>query len=152
MSSSDRNQEQKIQAFIDELSAFAKTAEDTLSQIQEDMEGKKGLFSVFSQRMLAIRGTAVQLSLPHIAHIAELSEEIAIKGVGATSRPQIRKCVGSLWDALTTVKYMLEHHAEKTGEEQDILIRRLQATLNAFGGARPKLNENEIEELFKQRS
>ena len=59
------------------------------------------MFSVFSERMLAIRGTALQLNLAHIAHIAQLGEEIAIKGCTAETRPQIRKCVGALWDALT---------------------------------------------------
>ena len=47
------------------------------------------------------RGTAQQLSLPHIANIAGLGEEISIKGTTADSRPQIRKCVGALWDALS---------------------------------------------------
>ena len=52
-------------------------AEETLKTIEGDMEGKKGLFSVFSERMVAIRGTAQQLSLPHVANIAGLAEEIA---------------------------------------------------------------------------
>jgi hypothetical protein len=141
-----------IQSFIDELNGFAKTAEDTLSTIEKDLETNKGMFSVFSERMLAIRGTALQLNLAHIAHIAQLGEEIAIKGCTAETRPQIRKCVGALWDALTTVKYLLEHHAEETGEEQDILVNRLEATLKAFGGARESVNESEIEALLRDSS
>jgi hypothetical protein len=144
-------QHEKIQEFVSELSGFAKTAEDTLTSIESDLEGNKTLFSVFSERMFAIRGTAQQLSLPHIAQIAGLGEEISIKGTTADSRAQIRKCVGSLWDALSTVKYLLEHHNEETGEEQQILIHRLEDTLRRLGGARPSVSEDEIEALLKQR-
>ncbi len=144
-------QHAKIQEFVAELSGFAKTAEDTLTTIEQDLEGNKGLFSVFSERMLAIRGTAQQLQLPHVAHIAGLGEEIAIKGTTAATRPQIRKCVGTLWDALTTVKHLLEHYTEETGEEQEILVNRLEATLRALGGARPTVNEDEIEALLRGR-
>lgn len=145
------SQHEKIQDFIQELSGFAKVAEETLTTIEKDLEGKKGLFSVFSERMFAIRGTAQQLDLAHVADIAGLGEEIAIKGASAETRPQIRKCVGSLWDALTTVKFLLEHYTEETNEEQGILIHRLESTLKAFGGARAKVNEDEIEALLRAR-
>jgi hypothetical protein len=142
---------EKIKEFVTELSGFASVAELTLKKIEENMEGNKSLFSVFSEKMIAIRGTAQQLELDHIAKIAGLGEEIAIKGVSAERRPQIRKCVGSLWDALTTVKYLLEHYDQETGEEQDILVNRLEATLKAFGGARPSMGEDEIEALLNKR-
>lgn len=146
-------QNEQIQGFISELSGFAKTAEDTLTKIEADLEGNKSLLSVFSERMFAIRGTAQQLALPHIAKIAGLGEEISIKGSTAESRPQIRKCVGSLWDALSTVKYLLEHHTEETSDEQQILINRLEDTLRRLGGARATASEDEIEALLKaQRS
>ena len=151
MTNPDLHQHEKIQEFIDELTGFAKLAEETLSKIESDMEGQKHLFSAFSQWMIAIRGTAQQLGFPSIASIAGLGEEISIKGTSAETRPQIRKCIGSLWDALTTVKYLLIHHEEETGEEQQILIHRLEATLKAFGGARPTMNDSEIEKLLKQR-
>jgi hypothetical protein len=141
----------KIQEFVRELSGFAAIAEATLKAIEADLEGQKHQFSIFSERMFAIRGTAQQLDLEEIAKIAGLGEEIAIKGTTAETRAQIRKCVGSLWDALTTIKYLLEHHTEETGEEQEILINRLEATLRAFGGARPTVTADEIEQLLKQR-
>jgi hypothetical protein len=141
----------QLQEFIDELGSFAKTAEETLKKIEADMEGNKGLFSVFSERMLTIRGTAQQLAFPEIAKLAALGEEIAVKGSQATTRPHIRKCVGALWDALTTIKHLLIHHDRETSEEQQILLNRLEATLNAFGGARPKATEAEIDALLKQR-
>ncbi len=140
-----------IQDFILELSQFAQVAEDTLNKIESQLEENKGLFSIFSEKMFAIRGTAQQLHLPHIAEIAHVSEEIAIKGSQAQTRPQIRKCVGALWDALTTVKYLLEHYTSETTEEQAILMNRLQDTLRSFGGARPSVNQNEIESLLRKR-
>lgn len=140
-----------IQDFVNELGGFAQTAEDTLKKIEADLEGNKGLFSIFSERMFTIRGTAQQLDLQNIAKLAGLSEEIAIKGTTAATRPQIRKCVGALWDALTTIKYLLVNHGKETGEEQEILINRLNATLNAFGGARTTVSDDEIEALMKGR-
>ncbi len=142
---------QKIQEFIDEMSGFAETAEQTLSKIEEDPDLNKSLFSVFQSRMFTIRGTAQQLSLSHIAEIAGLGEEIAVKGTTAEKRSQIRKCVGALWDALTTVKYLLQHIDEETSEEQKILINRLQATIRAFGGARETLSTDEIAAMLKAR-
>jgi hypothetical protein len=144
--------EQQIQEFIQELTDFTTTAENTLKEIEKDLEGNKNLLLIFYERMFAIRGTAQQLELPHVAHIAGLAEEISIKGSKATSRPQVRKCVGALWDALTTIKHLLQHHTEETGEEQTILIRRLEDTLRVLGGARQTVNADEIEKLLKQKS
>lgn len=143
--------QKKIEEFVTELSGFAATAEKTLREIEADMDGQKHQFQIFYDRMLAIRGTAQQLNLENIARIAGLGEEIAIKAQGAGSHAQIRKCVGSLWDALTTVKYLLEHHEEETSEEQEILINRLEATIRVLGGARPTVSADEIEQLLKGR-
>jgi len=141
-----------IQDFITELSGFAQLAEETLAFIEKDLEANKGSFSIFSARMLTIRGTALQLNLSHIANIAKLGEEIAIKGSSAATRPQIRKCVGALWDSLTTIKHLLIHHQEETGEEQQILIHRLESTLKTFGGARESVSASEIEALLRTNS
>lgn len=141
----------KIQEFVGELSGFAQKAEETLTLIESDLEGNKGLFSVFSEKMFTIRGSADQLSLPHIAELAGYGEEIALKGAKADSRPQIRKCVGCLWDALTTVKFLLTHYEDDTSEEQELLVNRLQNTLRVLGGARPKVSQDEIAELLKKR-
>ena len=144
--------QQKIQEFAKELSGFAAVAEATLSQIEADKEGKRELFSVFAERMFAIRGTADQLSLPHISKIAGLGEEIAEKGRGIATRAQVRKCVGALWDALTTVKHLLEHPEKgDSSEEQAILVKRLEATLSSFGGARERVSTDEIERLLRER-
>lgn len=142
-----------IEAFVKELSSFAVIAESKLSLIQADMDNNKAEFSIFSEKMLAIRGTADQLGLPHISSLAGMAEEIALKAVHAQTRPQIRKCLGTLWDAMTTIKYLLEHDPfAGPQEEEQILIHRLEATLQAFGGARPSVNASEIEELLRKQS
>lgn len=142
----------KLQEFIAEMDGFAATAEETLKKIESDMLGNKAEFAVFAERMFTIRGTAQQLALPKIAEIAGLGEEIAIKGQAAEKNSLVRKCVGALWDALTTVKYMLHHPADKTTEEQEILENRLKATLKAFGGARETISADDIEKLLKGES
>jgi chemotaxis protein histidine kinase CheA len=141
----------KIQDFVNELSGFAKTAESTLAEVEKDLEANRPMLQGFAGMMLTIRGTAQQLGFGDVAHIASLGEEIAIKGAGAESRPQVRKCVGSLWDVITSVKYLIEHHDRETGEEQQILIHRLEYTLKAFGGSRDKVGQDDIEKLLKER-
>ena len=145
-------QKAQLTEFIDELSGFAQIAEETLNLIEADLEGERARFEVFSERMISIRGTAQQLALPHIAHIAGLGEEIALKAKSSSNRPQLRKCVGSLWDALGTIKYLLEHPNEETSEEQKILVSRLEDTLRRLGGARQTLDEAEVELLLKSRN
>lgn len=142
----------KLKEFAKELAGFAKTAESTLGQIEADKEGKRELFEVFAERMFAIRGTADQLQLPHISKIAGLGEEIAEKGRGVATRAQVRKCVGALWDALTTVKHLLDHPEKGVAsEEENILVNRLEATLRSFGGARERVSADDIERLLRER-
>jgi len=142
----------QIEIFIQELEGFAVKAESTLKRVEEDLDGNKGLLSEFSESMFTIRGTALQLGFPRIAEIAELGEELALKGQTATHRAHVRRCVAALWDAQTTVKYLIVHRDSETSEEQQILMNRLQAMLNAFGGARPKVGQDEIEALLRSRN
>src|SRR4051794_16736377 len=114
MNPSSNPKDLKIRELLTELKGFAQVAEETLKAIESGMEQNKNLFSVFSEKMLTIRGTAQQLGLPHIANIAGLGEEIAVKGTTAQTRPQIRKCIGSLWDALTTIQHLLAHYTQET--------------------------------------
>jgi hypothetical protein len=141
---------QQLEEFVQELEGFAIKAEATLAKIEENMEANKGLFKVFSEILFTIKGTALQLGLQQVAHIASLSEEIALKAETASTRPQIRKCIGSLWDALTSVKHLIVNHQNDTSEEQGILINRLQYTLDAFGGARPTFSDDEILALLQK--
>jgi hypothetical protein len=146
-----QEREQKLKDFVTELTGFAVDAEHALKRIEADPHGNKGEFTHFSEMMFAIRGTSMQLELPAVAEVAGLGEEIAVKGPAVEKGSQIKKCVGALWDALTTVKYMLEHSgsAEGTAEEQDILRNRLQSTLKSLGGARETVSADEIEKLLR---
>lgn len=146
-----------LQTFITELEGFAVTAEAALKKIEADPEANRSEFSFFSERMFVIRGTSQQLGFSHIARFAEMGEEIALKAVTAPSRAHVRKCVGALWDTLTTIKHLLvEHHAQgaaaDTAEEQGILMNRLEATLKSLGGAREKASADDIEALLKSRA
>ncbi len=146
-----QERQQKLKDFIAELAGFAKEAENALKRIEDDPHGNKGEFTHFSETMFTIRGTAVQLNLPDVAEIAGLGEELAVKGPAVEKGSQIKKCVGALWDALTTVKYMLENSGagDGTKEEQDILKNRLQSTLKSLGGARETVSADEIEKLLR---
>lgn len=146
-----KNNKRTVQGLIEELTLFASIAEVTLKKIESNLEANRSLFSIFSDRMLAIRGTALQLGLPHVAHYAGLAEEIAVKAVTAENKGKIRRCVGALWDALTTVKFLLENSDQETTEEQKILENRLISTLQTLGGARPLVDEDEIAELLLAR-
>ncbi len=151
---------QKLKDFVAELAGFAATAERALKRIEADPHGNKGEFHQFSEMMLAIRGTAVQLGLSTVAEMAGLGEEISVKGPGVEKGSQIKKCVGALWDALTTLKYMLEKavapdapapdgETVASNEEQEILMNRLQSTLRSLGGARETVSADDIEALLR---
>lgn len=154
---SDRSQ--KLKEFVAELAGFAAAAEGALKRIQADPHGNKGEFHQFSEMMVAIRGTAVQLGLSTVAEMAGLGEEIAVKGPGVEKGSQIKRCIGALWDALTTLKYMLEKvvspvsqgtdEAGHSNEEQEILMNRLQSTLRSLGGARETVSADDIEALLR---
>lgn len=145
------DRQQKLKEFVTELAGFARDAEAALKRIEIDPHGNKGEFAHFSEMMFAIRGTSMQLALPAVAEVAGLGEEIAIKGPSVEKGSQIKKCVGALWDALTTVKFLLENlgAAESTQEEQEILKHRLHATLKSLGGARETVSADEIEKLLR---
>ncbi len=146
-----QERDQKLKDFVAELTGFALDAEHALKRIEEDPHGNKDEFTHFSEMMFAIRGTSMQLELPAIAEVAGLGEEIAVKGPAIEKGALIKKCVGALWDALTTVKYMLEHRGKSGGtqEEKDILMNRLQSTLKSLGGARETVSADEIEKLLR---
>jgi len=143
------SEDPQVLEFIHELQGFAATAEQTLNEIESALIEKRNLFRLFYEKMFAIRGTAQQLELPAIAQIAELGEEISLKATTTETRPQLRRCVSSLWDALTTTRYLLEHLNAKTDEEREILIHRLKETLRILGGAPLKLGQNEVELLLQ---
>jgi chemotaxis protein histidine kinase CheA len=145
--------ETKLKDFIAELSGFASDAEKALKEIEADPHGNKGKFDQFSEMMIAIRGTSAQLGFSTIAEMAGLGEELAVKGPAIEKGSMIKKCVAALWDALTTVKYMLENRGADDGleqsEEQEILKNRLQSTLRILGGPREQVSAADIEKLLR---
>lgn len=141
--------ENKIANFIKDLSTVAVNAEEKLNLAEIQFPDNADTFVKFSEEMVAIRGTAEQLNFKTIATIAGLGEEIAIKGAIITSRHQKRKCMTCLWDTVTTVKFMVSHPTQATGEEEKILVRRLETLLKRLGGPRSKIADTEIENLFK---
>jgi hypothetical protein len=151
---SERNA--KIKEFIAELTGFASAAENALKKIEADPHANKGEFHQFSEMMFTIRGTAMQLALPTIAEMAGLGEEIAVKGPGVEKGSMIKKCIGALWDTMTTLKHLLMHESfadetfeDSTKEEQDILKNRLHATIRSLGGPREQVSADEIERLLR---
>ncbi len=142
---------ERLQEFIRELAGFAVEAENSLNKIASGGSDSSVEFTSFCQRMIAIRGTAQQLELPDIAHIAGLGEEISVKAGSVTSTHQMRKCMSSLWDALTTVKFVIENPGKSDGDEQQILVQRLESVLKSLGGRRPTVSEDEIAALLKQK-
>lgn len=140
-----------IQGFITELGGFAQKAEAVLGKIEatEDTASTTQDFKVFTYQMIAIRGTADQLGFPQISKLAGLGEEISVKAEAAQTRNQIRKSVSALWDALTTIKYMVQNPEKETGEEEQILTTRLESVLKFLGGRRETVSADDIEALLR---
>jgi hypothetical protein len=126
-------------------------AETSLNKIASSGSDTAGEFNSFSERMIAIRGTAQQLELADVAHIAGLGEEISVKAASITSTHQKKKCMSSLWDALTTVKFIITNPGKSDGEELQILVQRLESVLKSLGGRRPTVSEDEIAALLGQK-
>jgi hypothetical protein len=137
-----------LQEFITELTGFALKAEEVFERIRAEPTKSQKEFAQFAEWMIAIRGTAQQLGFPQVAKIAGIGEELAAKAQDSPSRSQVRRCVGTLWDAVTTVKYLIENPLQECTEEQEILINRLDKTLSSMGGARPVFSNDEIEKLL----
>ncbi|MDR3606874.1 MAG: hypothetical protein P4M08_05770 [Oligoflexia bacterium] len=138
-----------LKSFIEELSGFAKGAEVLLAEPAENTDR----FTKFSNYMIAIRGTADQLGFPDLSRIAGLGEEIAVKATHVKSPNQSRKCMSCLWDAVTTIKYLLENPAAEgtPSEEQAILTQRLESVLQSLGGKRESVSPDDIEKLLQGR-
>jgi hypothetical protein len=136
--------------FLSEMGVFIQTADAALTSIASDPQRTPQLLESFAEWMVGIRGTALQLGYSRVSELAGLGEEIAIRAAEpGTSRALLRKSVGCLWDALTTLRYALSHPDEATStEEQEILLQRLRVTLKSLGGAREKVSPEELSNLL----
>jgi len=136
--------------FVSEMEGFNEVAQKALDFIKRDMVGHRKIFRIFSDKMFMIRGTAQQLGLDHIVDITYLAEEIAVKAEVTDKRPQLRRVIGCLWDAMSTTKYLLEHREEATTEEQKILKGRMDDILRVLGGPQEAYSSSEIDNLLKK--
>jgi len=135
--------------FRKELATFAVAAERLLDELDSDPTQRAVRLGQFSEWMLTIRGTSEQLGIPNVAQVATLGEEIAARAVEARSSLQ-RKATAALWDAVTTVKVLLDQPSPGITEEEEILLNRLNATLKSLGGARDHVaGDSDLEALFK---
>ena len=138
-----------LEQFVLEMSGFTRIADEALRRIESDPGHASELFVSYAEWMLAIRGTAQQLGYQRVSELAELGEELAVKASSAAlTGARRRKTVGALWDALTTLRYVMSHPEEKSTEEQEFLLGRLNATLESLGGAREKISQDEIAALL----
>lgn len=134
-----------------ELAKFMLEVEAVLNEVHKDHSKTKN-FGIVAQKLVRIKGAARQMNLTHVADLAELAEELAIKGENATQRPIIRRVIGALWDSVTTLHHMLEQVDKDTSEEAQILIQRLDVALKSLGGRRPKVsNQDEVDALFNKK-
>jgi chemotaxis protein histidine kinase CheA len=132
-----------------ELAQFVVAVEKLLEEVEKD-NTRTSNFVPVAEKLDTVKGNARQMNLTKIADLAELAEELAVKGAVATKRPVVRKVVGALWDAITTLNHMLGHVSTDTASEADILMQRLEAALKSLGGAREKVSQDEIDELIKK--
>lgn len=139
----------QLAEFRKELATFAVEAQQILDQLEADPGRRGERLSQFAGWMLTIRGTSEQLGIPNVAQVATLGEEIAARAAEARSSLQ-RKATAALWDAVTTVKVLLDQETPGLSEEEEILMNRLNATLKALGGAREHVaGDADLEALFK---
>ena len=141
-----------LNTFLAELKVMNEVAEKTLKDLEVDLNKKRDLFAVFSEQMLAIRGTAQQLNLGDIAEFAALGEEISIRAVKAKKISLLRRSMDALWDVLTTVKLLVEKSEGETSEERNYLKERLSKLLESLGGSRPTFTNDDIEQLLRDKA
>lgn len=131
-----------------ELAQFGLVVERLLEEVESDYK-RTSNFQIIAEKLVKIKGSARQMNLNTIADLAELAEELAIKGVSAEKGHVIKKVSGALWDAVTTLVHMLDQVSTDTSDEAKILMNRLEKAIESLGGPREKVNQDSVEELFK---
>jgi hypothetical protein len=94
--------------------------------------------------MLLIRGMALMSGCYQIAHIAELGEDIAAVGQHPKNSSNRRKCIGSVWDVVTTLDHLIATGVETTTEEQNILIHCSWAPIGSRRGSKRRLKQTHL--------
>lgn len=132
-----------------DIGEFVRIVERLLAEVEADYS-KTANFIAVSEKLVKVKGDARQLNLGRIGDLAEVAEELAVKGAAATERPIIRRVIGALWDSITTLKHMLEHAATDTSDEAGLLFQRLDKALESLGGARQRVSQADISALFSR--
>lgn len=127
---------QKVLIFAEIVGCFSSLSSEVLARVDAGTETSSCFLTIIHQQMLSIHETALRLDLADIAKIAGLAVQVSVAAHGARTNYQVRRCHDSLWDAVTTVRFMLESASENTpenaNEECNTLITRLEAVLRSL--------------------
>jgi hypothetical protein len=105
--------------------------------------------SAVSELMFLIRGTSLQFGFFQLALLARLAEDVARYALSEGKARTTRKCIDGIWDALTTLEYMLANGVDQTTDEQKLLIHRLESTLKSFKDFKPALTQSQIDVIVR---
>lgn len=108
-----------------------------------------GRYAEVSRLMFLIRGTSRVFGYFQIAYLAGLGEGVARYSIPRENARSMRKCIDSIWDALTTLEHMISVGVDSTSEEQKTVIRRLEETLKTFDQSKLWLNQTEIDVIVR---
>jgi hypothetical protein len=131
-----------------ELGRTVNEAGTLLSQVEKDYS-LIGNFIFIAEKLVKLKGDSRQMGLTKVGDLAEIAEELAIKGSTASQRPHIRRVVGALWDAVTTLHYILDQVSNDTTVESEYLTQRLVHALDSLGGPRSKVDQDAISRLLR---
>jgi hypothetical protein len=110
-------------------------------------------FPAVARALFLIRGTCLVFGYFQIAYLTGLGENVSwYATTQKNSQITQKKCVDAIWDALTTLEYMVTHGIDNTSEEQKILIFRLEATLKSFRDFVLPLTQTEIDVIVRSNS
>lgn len=108
-----------------------------------------GKYAEVSRLMFLIRGTSRVFGYFQIAYLAGLGEGVARYSLPRENARSMRKCIDSIWDALTTLEHMISVGLDSTSDEQKLVIRRLEETVKTFDQSMLSLSQSEIDIIVR---
>jgi two-component system chemotaxis response regulator CheY len=140
----------RLSVFITQLTTFAEGAEISLETGLKDEDKELKILRIFADKMAIIRDSSKRMRLPHIAYISALSEELAKTAILCKPK-RVRKVTATLWDSITTIQSLFEKPNSQNFEENQIIINRLEKTLQSLGKNSADLTLEQSESLaFEQ--
>ena len=122
---------QALISHIAQMFPLLEKADAALHSAQRDPEAYRSLLLEFSEHTQALVLITQRVQLQRLARILTLCHDVTTQAMQNPSRSHARRYFGSLWDALTTIRYLLNNADSDTVAVQDILIWRLRNTLGA---------------------